>query len=108
MSAPLKEFNEFKSSFKAMMVAFGNFIEAAGIEIGKDETAEKMSELSKEMEKLREELVAEEAKVRDQMVTQDEFEEYKAKNEEKMAQESEDYIRREEFDRFRQAIREVL
>ncbi len=46
MSAPVKEFEEFKESFKNMMFAFARFIEAAGMEIGKDETKEQVNLLA--------------------------------------------------------------
>jgi len=108
VSAPVMEFEEFKSSFKAMMVALGNFIEVAGLEIGNDETSEKLSALSGKVEKLRGEVAAQEARVIDRMVTKDDFQSYKADNEEKIAQESEDYVRREEFNRFRQAIKDAV
>ncbi|MBN1189580.1 MAG: hypothetical protein JXA46_07505 [Dehalococcoidales bacterium] len=108
MSAPVPEFEELKTSFKAMMLAFGNFIEATGLEIGKDENGEKISALSEEIERLRGELTTERDQVMYLVATKDELEAYKAENEEKMAQQSEDYIRREEFDRFRQAIRDAF
>jgi len=104
MSAPVKEFEEFKISFKAMMVAFGNFIEAAGLEIGRNETDEKVEALTAEMEKLRDEIAEEQQKIQDQLVTKDEFIGFK-NDSEVMA---EDYVRRSEFDRFREAIKEVL
>ena len=108
MSATVKEFEEFKDSFKAMMVAFGNFIEAAGLEIGKNETDSKGNALAIDMEKLRDDLSAEQEKIREQLVSKDEFEGYKNDSQEKAAKESEDYVRRTEFDRFREAIKEVL
>ena len=108
MSAPVKEFEEFKDSFKAMMVAFGNLIEAAGMEIGKDETSEKISELSGEVEKLRQELMDEEERNSERLLSRAEFESFKIDNDEKTLQASEDYVRRSEFDRFRAAIRDVL
>ena len=104
MTAPVREFEEFKDSFKSMMVAFGNFIEAAGMEIGKNETDARVAALVLDVEKLREELKAGEDKVQESMVTRDEFDGYRNESETK----SEDYVRRSEFDRFREAIREVI
>ena len=132
MSAPVKEFEGFKDSFKNMMVAFANFIEAAGLEIGKDETSttinmlrlefdEMRKDLQSERTKIRDGLVprsefdefkadsaAEEAKRREESVPRSEFEELKAATEERAAKASEDYVTRGEFERFRAAVREVI
>lgn len=108
MTAPVREFEEFKDSFKAMMTAFGNFIEAAGLEIGKNETDTKVNALVMQVEQLRDELKAEEDKMKETMLTRDEFDGYKNESDEKAATAAEDYVRRSEFDRFREAIREVL
>ena len=37
LSTPVKEYEDFKNSFQSMLMAFTKFIEAAGLEIGKDE-----------------------------------------------------------------------
>jgi hypothetical protein len=108
MSLPLKEFEEFKESFKAMMLSFGNVIEATGLEISKDETSEKIGELSGEIEKLRDELRILQVWIRDQLVTKDKFGGFQINNYEKMVQSSEDYVRRSDFIRFLEGIREVL
>lgn len=132
MSTPVKEFDDLKSSFKNMMAAFANFIEAAGLEIGKDEASTRIETLRNEFEKfkddvkaeeakMRKELVpqyefeklkddvkAEEAKMREELVPQGEFEKLKAVSEERAAKASENYVTRVEFDRFREAIREVI
>ncbi|MFC1965030.1 hypothetical protein ACFLWG_03410 [Chloroflexota bacterium] len=108
MSAPVKEFEDFKNSFKSMMLAFANFIEAAGLEIGKDETSAKINTLILEFEQLKEELRADEAKMREELVPREEFEEFKAVTEDKEEKAIEDYVRRDEFEKFRSAIREVI
>ena len=132
MSAPVKEFEDFKNSFKSMMAAFANFIETAGLEIGKDETSTtinmlrlKLDQMKKDLQseqaKIRDGLVprsefdefkttteAEEAKRREESVPRSEFEELKAATEERAAKASEDYVTRGEFERFRAAVREVI
>ena len=108
MSAPVKEFEDFKDSFKSMMVAFANFVEAAGLEIGKDETGIQINMLRLEFEELRKDIHAEQDKMREESVPRSEFEEYKAATEEKEAKAREDYVTRGEFERFRDAIREVI
>ena len=108
MSAPVKEFEEFKNNFKSMMVAFSNFIEAAGLEIGKDETSAKINTLMYEFERFKEDLRAEGAKMREETVPRSDFEEFKAATKDKEAKIGEDYVTRGEFERFREAIREVI
>jgi hypothetical protein len=132
MSTPVKEYEDFKNSFKNMMEAFVNLVEVAGLEIGKDETVTAISmlrldldkiknDLQSEKIKIRDELVprsefddlkastmAEEAKRRDEYVPRNEFEELKAATEERAAKASEDYVTRSEFEHFRAAVREVI
>ena len=132
MSAPVKEFEDFKNSFKSMMGAFANFIEAAGLEIGKDETSTTINMLRLEFDEMRKDLQsertrmgkelvprgefdefktateAEEAKRREGSVPRSEFAELKAAIEERAAKASEDYVTRTEFERFRAAVRKVI
>ena len=132
MSAPVKEFDDFKHSFQSMMTAFANFIEAAGLEIGQDETNAQIIMMKSEFERLRkdtqtegarmregsvsrsdlEALKAEEAKNREGSVPRNEFEEHKAAIMEaitdKDAKLLEDYVTRGEFETFRRAVREVM
>ena len=108
MSAPMKEFEDFKNSFKSMMMAFTNFIEAAGLEIGQDESGAQIIVLKSELERLRKVVQAGEAKMREESISRNEFEEYKAAAAEKEAKGREDYVTRGEFERFRDAVREVI
>ena len=108
MSAPMKEFEDFKNSFKSMMMAFTNFIEAAGLEIGQDESGAQIIVLKSELERLRKVVQAGEAKMREESISRNEFEEYKAAASEKEAKGREDYVTRGEFERFRDAVREVI
>lgn len=132
MSTPVKEYDEFKNSFKNMMVAFTNLIEATGLEIGQDETIttinmlrldldQMRNDLQSEQAKIRDELVPrsefdklkaaaaeEEAKMREEYVPRSEFEELRTSTEERAARASEDYVTRSEFERFRAAVREVI
>jgi hypothetical protein len=108
MSAPVKEFEDFKNSFKSMMAAFANFIETAGLEIGKDETSTTINMLRLKLDQMRKDLQSEQAKIRDGLVPRSEFEELKAATEERAAKASEDYVTRGEFERFRAAVREVI
>jgi protein subunit release factor A len=108
MSAPVKEFEDFKNSFKAMMVAFANFIEAAGLEIGKDETITQINALKNNFEQLKNDVKAEEAKMREELVPHDEFLELKTVTEKRAAKASEDFVTRFEFEQFRKAVREVI
>ena len=108
MSTPVKEFEDLKNSFKSMVVAFTNFIEVAGLEIGKDETITKINMLSSAFEQMRKDLQSEQAKIRDGLVPRSEFEELKAATEERAARASEDYVTRGEFEKFRAAVREVI
>jgi len=132
MSAPVKEFEDFKNSFKSMMAAFANFIETAGLEIGKDETSTTINMLRLQLDQMRKDLQSEQAKIRDglvprsefdgfkadsaaeeakrreESVPRSEFEELKAASEERAAKASEDYVTRGEFERFRAAVREVI
>jgi len=132
MSAPVKEFDDFKHSFKNMMTAFANFIEAAGLEIGPDETAAQMIILKSEYERLRKDVQAEEARMREESVSRGELEGFKADMEaeearrreesvsrseleelkvaasDKDAKLREDYVTRGEFEKFRSAVREVI
>ncbi len=78
MSAPVKEFDDFKHSFKNMMTAFANFIEAAGLEIGQDETNAQIIMLKSEFERLRRDTHAEEARLREGAVSRSDLEELKA------------------------------
>ncbi|MFC1904140.1 hypothetical protein ACFLXJ_06650 [Chloroflexota bacterium] len=132
MSAPVKEFEDLKNSFKSMMVAFADFMEVAGLEIGKDETITKINTLSFEFEQMRKDLQLEQTKIRDGLVPRNEFnefktaieaeddkrraesvprsefEELKAATEERAARANEDYVTRGEFEKFRAAVREVI
>lgn len=136
MSAPVKEFDDFKHSFKSMMTAFANFIEAAGLEIGQDETNAQIIMMKSEFERLRKDtqtegarmregsvsqsdlealkadIEAEEAKNREGSVPRNEFEEHKAAIMEAITDKDvklrEDYVTRDEFERFRKAVREVI
>ncbi len=132
MSAPVKEFEDFKNSFKSMMAAFASFIEAAGLEIGKDETSTTINMLRLKLDQMRKDLQSEQAKIRDGLVPRSEFDEFKtateaeeakrhaesvprsefeelkAATEERAAKASEDYVTRGEFEKFRAAVREVI
>lgn len=132
ISAPVKEYEDFKNSFKSMMVSFANLMEATGLEIGKDETITTINMLRLELDQMRKDLqseqanirdglvprsefdefkansAAEEAKRREESVPRSEFEELKAATEERAAKASEDYVTRGEFERFRAAVRKVI
>ncbi len=132
MSAPVKEYEDFKNSFKSMMVAFASFMEATGLEIGKDETTTTINMMRLELDQVRKDLQSEQAKIRDGLVPRSEFDEFKtnsaaeeakrreesvprsdfeelkAATEERAAKASEDYVTRGEFERFRAAVREVI
>ena len=132
MSAPVKEYEDFKNSFKSMMVAFSNLMESTGLEIGKDETITTINVLRLELDQMRKDLQSEQAKIRDGLlprsefdefksaaaaeeaerreayVPRSEFEELKAATEERAAKASEDYVTRGEFEKFRAAVREVI
>jgi len=108
MSAPVKEFEDFRNSFKSMMAAFANFIETAGLEIGKDETSTTINMLRLELDQMRKDLQSEQAKIRDGLVPRSEFDEFKTATEERAAKASEDYVTRGEFEKFRAAVREVI
>jgi hypothetical protein len=132
MSAPVKEYEDFKNSFKSMMVSFANFMEATGLEIGKDETITTINMMRLELDQMRKDLQSEQAKIRDGLVPQSEFDEFKADSaaeearrreesvprsefeelkaaaEERAARASEDYVTRGEFEKFRAAVREVI
>jgi hypothetical protein len=104
LSTPVKEFEAFKESFKNMMYAFTEFIEATGMEIGKDETKEQVNELVMAVAAMKEN----EEKLQENTVTRDEYEADKAEAEEKEAQAREDFVRRSEFEKFRQQIRDAI
>ena len=132
MSAPVKEFEDFKNSFKSMMGAFANFIEAAGLEIGKDETSTTINMLRLEFDEMRKDLQSERTRMGKELVPRGEFDEFKtateaeeakrwegsvprsefaelkAAIEERAARASEDYVTRTEFERFRAAVRKVI
>ncbi len=132
VSAPVKEYQDFKDSFKSMMVSFANLMEATGLEIGKDETITMINMLRLELDQMRKDLQSEQAKIRDGLVPRSEFDEFKtnsaaeeakrreesvprsdfeelkAATEERAAKASEDYVTRGEFERFRAAVREVI
>ncbi len=78
MSAPIKEYDSFKNSFKSMMVAFVNLMEATGLEIGKDETITTINMLRLELDQMRKNLQSEQAKIREGLVPRSEFDEFKA------------------------------
>jgi hypothetical protein len=111
VSTPVKEFEEFKNSFKNMMTAFSSFIEATGLEIGKDETNVKINTLLLQFEQLKEEMRSEAAEMREQLVPRSDFDEYKASaeyKEAKAAEAAEDYVKRSEFEKFRQTVRDAI
>ncbi len=108
MSAPVKEFEDFKNSFKSMMGAFANFIEAAGLEIGKDETSTTINMLRLEFDEMRKDLQSERTRMGKELVPRSEFEELEAAIEERTAKASEDYVTRTEFESFRAAVRKVI
>ncbi|MBN2239682.1 MAG: hypothetical protein JW712_07900 [Dehalococcoidales bacterium] len=111
VTTPIKEFEEFKTSFKNMMEAFTRLIEATGLEAGKDEQAAQINNLMLGIQQVKEDMQAEQEKLRQEMTPKDEFEQFKADTEEKAekaAEESEDYVRRTEFDKFRQAVRDAI
>jgi len=108
MSAPVKEFEDFKNSFKSMMGAFANFIEAAGLEIGKDETSTTINMLRLEFDEMRKDLQSERTRMGKELVPRSEFEELEAAIEERAAKASEDYVTRTEFESFRAAVRKVI
>jgi hypothetical protein len=132
MSAPVKEYEDLKNSLKSMIAAFANFMEATGLEIGKDETITTINALRLELNQMRTDLQSEQAKIRDELVSRSEFEEFKvnstaeeakrreesvprsefeelkAATEERAAKASEDYVTRGEFEKFRAAVREVI
>jgi len=90
------------------MAAFANFIETAGLEIGKDETSTTINMLRLELDQMRKDLQSEQAKIRDGLVPRSEFDEFKTATEERAAKASEDYVTRGEFEKFRAAVREVI
>ena len=132
MSAPVKEYEDFKNSFKGMMAAFANFMEVTGLEIGEDETITTINMLRLELDQMSKDLRSEQAKIRDGLVPRSEFDEFKADSvaedakrregsvprsefeelkaatEERAAKASEDYVTRGEFERFRAAVRDVI
>ena len=108
ISTPVKEYEDFKSSFKSMMVAFANFMEATGLEISKDETTTTINMLRLELDQMRKDLQSEQAKMRDGLVPRSEFEELKATTEERAAEASKDYVTRGEFEHFRATVRKVI
>ena len=132
MAAPVKEYEDFKNSFKSMMVAFANLMETTGLEIGEDKTITTINMLSLELNQMRKDLQSEQTKIRDGLVPRSEFDEFKAATEveddkrraesvprsefeelkaateERAAKASEDYVTRPEFERFRAAVREVI
>jgi len=132
LSAPVKEYQDFKDSFKSMMVSFASLMEATGMEIGKDETITMINTLRLELDQMSKDLQSEQAKIRDGLVPRSEFDEFKADSaaeeakrreesvprsefeelkaatEERAAKASEDYVTRGEFEKFRAAVREVI
>lgn len=104
MSAPVKEFEDFKHSFKSMMTAFASFIEVAGLEIGKDETNAKIIVLKSEFERLRKDIQAEEAKMREESVSRGELEGFKADMEAEEAKRREESVSRSELEEFKAAM----
>ena len=77
MSAPVKEFESLKNSFKNMMTDFTKFMEAAGLEISKDETLTMINTLTMEFNELRKDLQTESAKISEGLVPRSEFEAFK-------------------------------
>ena len=132
VKAPVKEYEEFKDSFKSMMASLVSLMEASGMEVGADETVTAISMLKVELDQMKKNLQAEQEKIRDGLVPRSEFDEFKssttaeearlregyaprdefealkAATEERAAKASEDYVTRGEFERFRAAVREVI
>lgn len=104
MFAPVKEFDDFKHSFKSMMTAFANFIEAAGLEIGEDETSAQMIILRSEYERLRKDVQAGEARMREESVSRGELEGFKADMEAEEAKRRAESVSRSELEEFKAAI----
>lgn len=102
LSSPVKELEEFKTSFKAMMVAFSNFVESAGIEMGKNEEKEQINLLIAQLQQTKEESRSEESKLRE------EFDKFKEEVSAQQARDSEEYVKLKEFERFREAIRAAI
>ncbi len=104
MSAPVKEFDDFKHSFKSMMTAFSNFIEAAGLEIGQDETSAQMIILKSEYERLRKDVQAGEARMREESVSRGELEGFKADMEAEEAKRRAELVSRSELEELKAAM----
>jgi len=132
MSAPVKEFEGLKTSFKEFIAAFASFIDAAGLQIGKDENTARInalvadfdilkedlkaegeqmrqdSVLRSEFDEVKQEMKSEDDKIRQESVPRSEFDEFKSATDNKEAMAREQYVTRSEFERFRDAIREVI
>jgi hypothetical protein len=107
LSTPVKEFEDLKNSFQSMLIALTKFIEAAGLETGKDETSVQVNMLRLEFEELRKDIQAA-YKMSEDLVPRSDFEKYKTDADEREAKAREDYVTRKEFERFREAVREVI
>jgi hypothetical protein len=104
MSAPVKEFDDFKYSFKSMMTAFANFIEAAGLEIGQDETNAQIIMLQSEFERLRKDTQAGEARIREESIRRDELEEFRAGMEAEEAKRRAESVSRSDLEELKATI----
>ena len=104
MSAPVKEFDDFKHSFKSMMTAFANFIEAAGLEIGQDETNAQIIMMKSEFERLRKDTQTEGAKMREGLVSRSDLEALKAALEAEEAKNREGLVSMSDLEALKAAI----
>ena len=108
MWAPEDKFEEMKKSFSEFMTALTAFMEASGMVVGKDEDIDKISALAADLEKVKKAIKMEEAKRREETVSQSEFDAFKAQVAEAEAKSSEVYITRNEFNRFKELLKDVL
>jgi len=108
MWAPEDKFDEMKKSFAEFMAAFTAFMEASGMVIGKDDSIDKIRALAGDLEKVKGAVKAEEAKRREETVSQSEFDAFKAQVAEAEAKSSEVYITRNEFNHFKELLKDVL
>jgi len=101
MSAPVKEYEDFKNSFKSMMASFASLMEATGLEIGKDETITTINMLRLELDQMRNDLQSEQARLRDGSVPRGEFDEFKSDLAAEEAKRREESVPHSEFDEFK-------
>jgi len=107
MWAPEDIFEEMKKSFAEFMAAFTAFMEASGMVVGKDENIDKISALAADLKKVKE-AIKEEAKRREEAIARSEFDAFKAQVAEVEAMSSEVYVTRNEFNRFKELLKDVL